>query len=43
MMAGMNSRSITKNWDLAVASSALLLIVGGLAAPHIRRLLAPSA
>jgi hypothetical protein len=34
-------RSLARNWDLAVTSSALLLIVGGLAAPHIRKLLAP--
>jgi hypothetical protein len=31
---------MAKNWDIAIASSALLLIVGGLAAPHVRRLLA---
>ena len=31
---------MAKNWDLAIASSALLLIVGGLAAPHVRRLFA---
>ena len=36
-------RSLARNWDIAVTSSALLLIVGGLAAPHIRRLLANSA
>jgi hypothetical protein len=30
---------MTKNWDIAIASSALLLIVGGMAAPHVRRLL----
>jgi hypothetical protein len=29
--------NLTKNWDLAVASTALLVIVGGMAAPHIRR------
>jgi hypothetical protein len=33
-------RGLASNWDLALTSSALLLIVGGLAAPHIRRLLA---
>ena len=33
-------RTLAKNWDIAVTSSALLLIVGGIAAPHIRRLLA---
>lgn len=33
-------RSLAKNWDIAVTSSALLLIVGGLAAPHLRRLIA---
>jgi hypothetical protein len=32
-------RGIARNWDLAITSSALLLIVGGLAAPHVRRLL----
>jgi hypothetical protein len=31
---------LMKNWDLAVTSSALLVIVGGMAAPHVRRLLA---
>jgi hypothetical protein len=31
---------MAKNWDIAIASSALLLIVGGLAAPHVRRLFA---
>ncbi len=47
MMAGMNSkttgRSLASNWDLAVTSGALLLIVGSLAAPHIRRRFAASA
>jgi hypothetical protein len=33
-------RGIARNWDLAITSSALLLIVGGLAAPRIRKLLA---
>jgi hypothetical protein len=33
-------RSLAKNWDIAVTSSALLLIVGGIAAPHIKRLIA---
>jgi hypothetical protein len=33
----MRSR-LAANWDLALTSSALLLIVGGLAAPHVRRL-----
>ena len=33
-------RGLASNWDLALTSSALLLIVGGIAAPHIRRLLA---
>jgi hypothetical protein len=33
-------RGLASNWDLALTSSALLLIVGGLAAPHIRRLFA---
>jgi hypothetical protein len=31
---------MAKNWDIAIASSALLLIVGGIAAPHVRRLFA---
>jgi hypothetical protein len=31
---------MVKNWDIAIASSALLLIVGGIAAPHVRRLIA---
>ncbi len=33
-------RNLASNWDLALTSGALLLIVGGLAAPHVRRLLA---
>jgi hypothetical protein len=33
-------RGLASNWDLALTSSALLLILGGLAAPHILRLLA---
>jgi hypothetical protein len=33
-------RGLASNWDLALTSSALLVIVGGIAAPHIRRLLA---
>ena len=32
-------RCIARNWDLAITSSALLLIVAGLAAPRIRKLL----
>jgi hypothetical protein len=32
------SRNIARNWDLAVTSSALLLIVGGIALPHLRRI-----
>jgi len=31
-------KSLRSNWDIALTSSALLLIVGGLAAPHIKRL-----
>jgi hypothetical protein len=31
------SRNIARNWDLAVTSSALLLIVGGIAFPHLRK------
>jgi hypothetical protein len=34
------SRNLARNWDLAVTSSALLLIVGGIALPHLRKLLA---
>ena len=34
------SRQIARNWDLAVTSSALLVIVGGIALPHLRKLLA---
>ena len=33
-------RGLATNWDLAVTSSALLVIVGGIAAPHIKRLFA---
>jgi hypothetical protein len=33
-------RGLASNWDLALTSSALLVIVGGLVAPHIRRLFA---
>jgi hypothetical protein len=33
------SRQIARNWDYAVTSSALLLIVGGIALPHLRKLL----
>ena len=33
------SRNIARNWDIAVTSSALLLIVGGIAMPHLRRLM----
>jgi len=36
-------RGLASNWDLALTSSALLLIVGGIAAPHLRRLLAREA
>ena len=31
-------RNLARNWDLAVTSSALLLIVGGLALPRLRAL-----
>jgi hypothetical protein len=31
---------LARNWDIALTSGALLLIVGGIAAPHVRRLLA---
>ena len=37
--SGAMSKSLRSNWDIAVASSALLLIVGGVAAPHIKRLI----
>lgn len=33
----MSSR-LASNWDFALTSTALLLIVGGIAAPHVRRL-----
>ena len=33
-------RGLATNWDLALTSSALLVIVGGIAAPHIKRLFA---
>jgi hypothetical protein len=36
-------RGLASNWDIALTSSALLLIVGGIAAPHIRRLIAGNA
>jgi hypothetical protein len=32
------SRNLARNWDLAVTSSALLLIVGGIALPHLRKI-----
>jgi hypothetical protein len=32
-------RGLASNWDIALTSSALALIVGGIAAPHVRRLL----
>ncbi len=38
-MSAMNAKKLAANWDLAVTTSALLLIVGGLAAPRVRRLL----
>jgi hypothetical protein len=31
-------RKLTSNWDIAVASGALVLIVGGITAGHVRRL-----
>jgi hypothetical protein len=34
------ARGLARNWDIALTSSALLLIVGGIAAPRVRRLLA---
>jgi hypothetical protein len=36
------SRNLARNWDYAVTSGALLLIVGGIALPHLRRLVASS-
>ena len=36
-------RGLATNWDLALTSSALLVIVGGIAAPHVRRLIAGAA
>jgi hypothetical protein len=35
----MTAKKLAANWDLAVASGALVLIVGGLLAPRIRQLL----
>jgi hypothetical protein len=32
-------RGLARNWDLAITSSALLVIVAGLAAPRIRKLI----
>ncbi len=31
-------KSLASNWDIVVTSSALLVIVGGVAAPHVKRL-----
>jgi hypothetical protein len=31
-------RGLASNWDLAITSGALLVIVGGIAMPHLRRL-----
>ena len=39
----MNAKKLAANWDLAVTTSALLLIVGGIAAPRVRRLLGAAA
>jgi hypothetical protein len=36
-------KKLAENWDLAVASGALLLIVGGLVAPRIRRSVSSAA
>jgi hypothetical protein len=33
-------RGLASNWDIALTSTALALIVGGIAAPHVRRLIA---
>jgi len=35
-------RGLASNWDLALTSTALALIVGCIAAPHVRRMLASS-
>jgi hypothetical protein len=37
------SRSLARNWDYALTSSALLVIVGGIALPHLRKLIASPA
>ncbi len=33
------SKSLASNWTLVVASTAVVVIVGGLTAPHVKRLL----
>ncbi len=33
-------RGLASNWDLALTSTAFALIVGCIAAPHVRRMLA---
>jgi hypothetical protein len=32
-------RGLASNWDIALTTTALALIVGGIVAPHVRRLL----
>jgi hypothetical protein len=32
---------LTRNWDLLVTSSALAVVVVGVAAPHVKRLIRP--
>lgn len=36
-------RGLASNWDLALTSTALALIVGCIAAPHVRRMIAGAA
>ena len=33
------SKSLASNWTVIVASTALMVIMGGLAAPHVKRLI----
>ena len=41
--SGAMRKSLASNWTLVVASTALTVIVGGLAAPHVKRLIQPAA
>jgi hypothetical protein len=36
-------RGLASNWDITLTSTALALIVGGIFAPHVRRLLTREA